>query len=151
MEQTKLNNVVRLHKLWLEGKPEGVRADLSGADLSGANLSWANLSRANLSGANLSRANLFGANLSGANLSGAIFVIANQTLKVQGNFTRVVGSMHDGYRVGDLLKIGCQEHSISHWLEHVRDIATEAGYTPEQVDEYEDIVAFVALRAGYPK
>ena len=88
---------LRKHKLWLENKPGGERAnlsranlseadlsgaDLSGADLSGANLYGADLSRANLSGAdlygaNLYRADLYGANLSGADLSGANLYRAN--------------------------------------------------------------------------
>ena len=86
MEKTQLDEIVRLHGLWLRGESGGIRAylpdaylsgaDLSGADLSRAYLSGAYLSRANLSGADLfgaylSRADLFGANLSGANLSGA--------------------------------------------------------------------------------
>jgi hypothetical protein len=91
-----IEETLEKHKLWVEGKEGGVRADLSsanlsgadlsradlsgaylsGADLSGANLSGAylygaDLSRADLSGANLSRADLSGAYLSGANLSGA--------------------------------------------------------------------------------
>jgi hypothetical protein len=81
VEAEKIREVLDLHRLWLQGKPEGQRADLSGAYLSWVNLSWAYLSRANLSRANLSWAylswanlswaNLSGANLSGANLSGA--------------------------------------------------------------------------------
>jgi hypothetical protein len=194
-----LEECLKLHKLWLENKEGGVKADLTredlfganlsnvnlsnanlsnanlfGADLSNAdlsnadlfnvNLSYANLSNVNLSNANLSNANLsnaklsnvnlyyanlFGANLYGANLSNATFKIADQNLVVSNNFTRVIGSRHDGYRVGDYLKIGCKEFSIPHWVEHVVEIAKEAGYTPEQVTEYGDIVAFVALRAGY--
>ena len=81
-----LQEVIRLHALWLNGDTTGQRADLYGADLSGADLSgavlsgavlsgaflsWANLSGANLSGANLSGAYLYGADLSGANLYGA--------------------------------------------------------------------------------
>jgi hypothetical protein len=81
-----LPEILENHKLWVEGKEGGVKANLSGANLSGANLSGAYLSGANLSGANLSGANLsdadlsranlsyadlFSANLSGANLSGA--------------------------------------------------------------------------------
>jgi uncharacterized protein YjbI with pentapeptide repeats len=68
---TELQEALRLHRLWLQDDPEGVRADLSGANLSGADLSGAVLSKANLSGADLSWANLSGANLSGANLSEA--------------------------------------------------------------------------------
>ena len=66
-----LNEILQKHKLWIEGDPEGTRADLSGANLSRANLRWADLSGANLSGAYLSGADLSGAYLSGANLSGA--------------------------------------------------------------------------------
>ena len=86
-----LNDILRLHKLWLNDAENGVQANLSGANLSGADLSGANLygadlrdanlrgadlSRANLSrallyGANLSRAFLYGANLRNANLRGA--------------------------------------------------------------------------------
>lgn len=61
--QEELEVFLRKHKLWLENKKGGERADLSRADLS-----WANLSGANLSGADLSGADLSGANLSGANL-----------------------------------------------------------------------------------
>jgi hypothetical protein len=77
MDKNQLQEVLRLHSLWLAGDPAGTRANLSGADLSGANLSGANLSGANLSGANLSGANLSGANLSRANLSGANLLRAN--------------------------------------------------------------------------
>jgi len=75
--QKELSETLRLHKLWLEGKTEGVQADLYDADLSGADLSGANLTGANLTGANLSGANLTGANLSGAILTGADLTGAN--------------------------------------------------------------------------
>ena len=82
MDKDKLKEVLRLHKLWLEGDEAGVRANLGGADLIGAGLRGADLSRANLSwanlaGANLSEANLIGANLSEADLSGADLMWAN--------------------------------------------------------------------------
>ena len=69
--QKELEVFLRKHKLWLDNKEGGSRANLSGANLSRANLSGADLSRANLSGANLSGADLSGADLSGADLSGA--------------------------------------------------------------------------------
>ena len=64
------------HRKWTNGKPEGVRADLSGANLSdaylrGAELSDAYLRGAYLSGADLSDAYLIGADLSDAYLRGA--------------------------------------------------------------------------------
>lgn len=61
MNQEELNDIVRLHGLWLRNEEGGVRADLSRADLCGAVLSGAVLSGANLRGADLRRADLSGA------------------------------------------------------------------------------------------
>ncbi len=62
---------LRKHKLWLEDKEEGERADLSGADLREADLRGADLREADLSGADLREADLREADLSEADLSGA--------------------------------------------------------------------------------
>jgi uncharacterized protein YjbI with pentapeptide repeats len=43
-----MEEILRLHKLWLEGSPKGKRANLKGANLEGANLEGANLENANL-------------------------------------------------------------------------------------------------------
>ena len=51
-----LAEILQKHKMWVDGKEGGERANLSSADLSGANLSDANLSFADLSDANLSDA-----------------------------------------------------------------------------------------------
>ena len=67
--ELELKDILEKHFLWLEGDPNGERADLSWADLYGADLSGAYLSEANLRGADLSMANLRGADLRGANLS----------------------------------------------------------------------------------
>ena len=72
-----LAEVLRKHRVWIEGGEGGEQANLRGANLSQANLRGANLSRANLRGANLSQANLRGANLSRANLRGANLSRAN--------------------------------------------------------------------------
>ena len=66
-----LEQFLRKHKLWLENKEGGERADLKGADLKGADLEWADLERANLKGADLKGADLEGADLKGADLKGA--------------------------------------------------------------------------------
>ncbi len=71
MNKTELNEILKLHKLWLNGDPKGRCASLQDANLSGANLKYAILSDANLMGADLSDANLMGADLSDANLMGA--------------------------------------------------------------------------------
>ena len=133
MNKEQLQITLELHSKWKSGCAGGIRADLSGADLS----------RASLPGADLS-----GADLHGADLSGARFLIADQELIIdsQKDFTKITGSRHQGYRVKGYLKIGCQEHTIEHWLEHIVQIAKDAGYTEEQVEEYEDLVAFAALR-----
>ena len=69
--------VLRLHKLILDGLEGGFRADLSGADLRRANLGAANLGGADLRGADLGAANLGGADLREANLGGAALRRAN--------------------------------------------------------------------------
>lgn len=51
--QEELDAFLRKHKLWLENKEGGERANLEGANLKGANLEGANLRVANLEGANL--------------------------------------------------------------------------------------------------
>lgn len=63
MTQEELNEVLEKHKLWLEDKEGGVKANLSNADLRYANLRNADLSDADLRYANLSNADLRYANL----------------------------------------------------------------------------------------
>ena len=75
--EKKLAEILAAHKLYLNRKKGGSKANLSGADLSGANLRWANLRWADLSGADLSGADLSGADLSGANLIRANLSKAN--------------------------------------------------------------------------
>ena len=71
ISKEELNNIIEKHKMWLDNKPGGERADLYNADLSGANLTGANLYEANLYEANLYKADLRGAYLNGADLSEA--------------------------------------------------------------------------------
>ena len=66
-----LEEVLKLHKKWLNDKKGGIRTDLSRADLKYANLSGADLRYANLSNADLRYANLSGTDLRYANLSNA--------------------------------------------------------------------------------
>ena len=80
--ELELRCILENHSFWLEGDPNGIRADLSGADLreadfGGANLREANLREANLRGCNLRGADLRGAILSGANLRAANLYVAN--------------------------------------------------------------------------
>ena len=66
MEASKLKEILKKHKMWLNGEEGGERANLRSADLIGADLKGANLR-----GSDLICAELSGADLSGADLSGA--------------------------------------------------------------------------------
>lgn len=69
MTQEELNEILRLHRLWLAGDENGERAILYDADLYGADLCDTNLCGANLYGANLRGVYLRGADLRDAILS----------------------------------------------------------------------------------
>lgn len=58
MTQSEINKILELHKAWLNGDENGVKANLSEADLREADLRWANLSEADLSEADLRGADL---------------------------------------------------------------------------------------------
>ena len=68
MEQTKINEILELHKKWLNGDSAGVRADLRCANLRDANLRDADLWNADLWNADLRNADLRNADLQGANV-----------------------------------------------------------------------------------
>ena len=53
MEQKKLDEILRLHKMWLNGEEEGERANLRDANLQGASLQGTDLRGADLQGAAL--------------------------------------------------------------------------------------------------
>lgn len=74
MTRTEINNVLCLHKAWLENLDEGKCADFSYKNLSGIKLAGKNLSMANFTGANLYEADLYGTKFSRANFYGANFV-----------------------------------------------------------------------------
>jgi hypothetical protein len=74
---SELQEILRLHVLWLRSESGGKHADLYGADLRGANLRGADLRGANLRRADLRRADLRGANLRGADLRRADLYGAN--------------------------------------------------------------------------
>lgn len=71
MTETKMNEILELHKKWLNGAADGKRAYLRGADLRSAYLRGADLLGADLQGADLRGADLRSADLLGADLKGA--------------------------------------------------------------------------------
>jgi hypothetical protein len=72
MTKTKVKNMLKQHRLWLETDgSQGKRANFNSANLAGAKLSYQDLYNADLTGANLTGAYLDGADLTGADLTGA--------------------------------------------------------------------------------
>ena len=130
-------------------------AYLSDANLSGAYLSDANLSDANLSGADLSDADLRGVNLSGADLRGANLCgadLSDANLSDAKNILlpiiSITGSKHFVYSHNNNILIGCENWSISHWLENYEEIGRKKGYTEEQIIEYKKYIDIIAELRG---
>jgi hypothetical protein len=69
VSKEELQEILKKHELYLNGKEGGERADLREADLHGADLREADLSFADLYGADFRKANLSGAGLREADLS----------------------------------------------------------------------------------
>ena len=63
IEQGELDELVRKHELWLEGKDGGEKLVLIDCDLTRSNLTGSNLSWSDLTGSDLSRSNLTGSDL----------------------------------------------------------------------------------------
>ena len=70
MNKEQLQEILKLHKMWLEDQEGRIRANLSGANLRGAYLRGVDLRGVDLRGAYLRGVDLRGANLSNADLSG---------------------------------------------------------------------------------
>jgi hypothetical protein len=106
-----LQEIERKHKLWLDGKAGGERADFRGADFRGADFRGADFR-----GANLSYADFRGANLSYADFRGADLSYAD--LLATGNMVNIKSVQADIWHVAythDILQIGCQRHLIAEW------------------------------------
>jgi hypothetical protein len=86
MKQADLNEVIRLHGMWLRGEGGGVRA----------NLNYTYMADANMYGANLTRANL---------------LCMGNMREIR---TMQIDKWRIGY-TADTLQIGCQRHAISKW------------------------------------
>jgi hypothetical protein len=137
-----IKETLRLHKLWLDGDPSGVRAnlrdanmqnanlqganmrfanmrnaDMRDADMRGANLRFSNMQNADMRDADMRGANLQGANMRFANMQGADMQNANMQNAV-GNMREIKSMQIDTWAVtytSDMLQIGCQRHSIELW------------------------------------
>lgn len=113
-------------------------ANLYGANLRGADLSEANLIEANLRGADLREANLIGANLVEANLIGANLYEANLygAKNMQLPIINLTGSRHYFFYLNGEIQIGCEKHTVAHWIENYKTIGEANEYTEDQIKEY---------------
>ena len=103
MTTIELEEVLRLHSLFLSNNVLGEKANLREANLSGANLRGSDLREANLR-----RADLRGSNLSWANLREAL-----------GDSTIIKTLQTTDYNINyyqDRLQIGCKNYSVEEWL-----------------------------------
>ena len=102
MTQYELEEILKLHKMWLNGEKGGKRANLTDANLTDANLTGAILRRANLSD---------------ANLIGTILIRADLRYCVGNN--QEVKSLQTGtYLISytkDILNIGYESHTLDEW------------------------------------
>jgi uncharacterized protein YjbI with pentapeptide repeats len=136
MHPDQLDEILRLHSLWMRDETGGQRADLSDAILNGANLSDASLSGADLRRANLSHADLYGADLSHAYLTGADLYDADlrranlsgvrlSGANLHGVKGLISGGTPDGWTAFGWLRdevlsirVGCREKRLAEALEY---------------------------------
>jgi len=140
MGQQELDEIIKKHKMWLEGYKKGMKADLREADLRRADLRGANLRGANLERADLEGANLYGANLEGADLYGADLY---GTSVISFQLGKHFGFYHEGY-----LRIGCIGHDLKHWLENIESIGQKNNYTKEEIELYKAQIELIKKFKG---
>ena len=128
-EITFLDGSVREFDTLMGANLEGAdleEANLVGADLVGASLRDADLEGAILTGADLREADLEGADLKGTNLSHTKGIVGFYLGSHFGFYTP-----HNNY-----CKIGCEGHTLDHWLEHYKEIGAYNAYTKEKIRHY---------------
>lgn len=120
MLQHEIEKVLELHELWLNGFPEGKRADLSGQDLSGQNLSSVDLSEAVLVGTDFTDALLDNACLYNVVATGANFTRASmkRSKLIDGRFENAVFAKSDlsfaNLSCSDFTNANMQEAQLNH-------------------------------------
>ena len=118
-------------------------ANLSDAYLRGADLSAADLRDANLCGANLSGANLRGADLSRADLSGVTYSGNSIFLNTNGvNILTATFGKHQVVSIDANAGVGCHFYPLDFWVSNYDRIGEKAGYTPDEIRVYGNILKF---------
>ena len=83
------------------------------------------------SGADLSGADLYGADLSRAD--GIKLPIFN-----------ITGTLHSLLYMNGNIRIGCENHSLTEWVENYKTIGKENGYSEDQICEYGGYITTIA-------
>ena len=79
-------------------------------------------------GADLREADLNGANLSGASLY--------EAKNIQLPIINLTGSRHHFFYLNGEIQIGCEKHTVAHWIENYKTIGEANEYTEDQIKEY---------------
>jgi hypothetical protein len=157
MNAKELNEILRLHWLWLNNEPGGRQASLHKANLRYANLSYTDLRKAALSdsdligaylvGADLSYSDLSGADLRGVDLSDTYLRGADLRVAKLHNAELPYGCKyywglpkHEITIIHDVAHIGCRSMPLEEWCKRGPEIGEESGYTPEQIAIYMEIL-----------
>ena len=74
-----------------------------------------------------------GADLHGANLYGADLYEAET---IQLPVINLNGSRHHFFYLNGEIQIGCEKHTVAHWIENYSEIGKANDYTEEQIKEY---------------
>jgi hypothetical protein len=118
-------------------------ADLRGSNLRNADLTNANLKYANLEDADLTNANLTNADLRGADLTNADLRYTNLTNTELITFN--LGKDPAFYCKG-ILRIGCDNYSIEHWVNSYEEIGKENDYSKEEIELYGNVINLLYLK-----
>ena len=152
MKEDELKVIITEHRLWLEDKSKGKKADLRNADLKGADLHDANLHDADLHDADLHGANFKGANLSYVDLRGADLHDADLSYvdlcgaNLHGADTRhtcintIKLSRHTLYQHNEYIQIGCEKHSIFEWVNMYKQIGIANDYSDVEIEIYGNVI-----------
>ena len=123
-------------------------ADLRRAILTDADLRDADLRRAILTDADLEDANLRGADLKGADFRDADLTDADLTYAdLTNTFGIYTFKLERGLIIAHAsqVQIGCEKHSIDHWLVHYKEIGKNNEYTDKQIEMYGKALELIKL------
>jgi len=139
MNAKELQEILELHKKWLNNEEGGKRADLRNADLRNADLRYADLSYADLHNADLHNADLHNANIYNTTGDG-MFIRSMQLPKYIVNIC------------DDWLQIGCRGYRVHKWAEFTdAEISKMDHNALEWWNEYRDLVFTFAGWKEYVK